>query len=178
MTTPTTSRRALLRWQFDLTWSLFEYHLERLEPEDFLWEPTGHCWTVRQGADGSWLPDWAETEPDPVPVPTIGWLTWHIGWWWSVTIDHAEGRVPRERIEVGWPGDGKAAIEWLRGLRAEWTAVLDRLTEEDLDAMAPFPWDRDPEHTIAHMAAWVNAELMKNATEIGQLRLLRAASAP
>jgi hypothetical protein len=26
------------------------------------------------------------------------------------------------------------------------------------------------------MVAWVNAELMKNATEIGQLRLLRAAS--
>ena len=30
---------------------------------------------------------------------------------------------------------------------------------------------------MAHMVAWVNAELMKNATEIGQLRLLRAASA-
>jgi hypothetical protein len=28
---------------------------------------------------------------------------------------------------------------------------------------------------VAHMLAWVNAELMKNVTEIGQLRLLRAA---
>jgi hypothetical protein len=27
------------------------------------------------------------------------------------------------------------------------------------------------------MVAWVNAELMKNVSEIGQLRLLRAASA-
>ncbi|WP_087684260.1 DinB family protein [Streptomyces malaysiensis] len=176
MTTSATSRSALLRWQFDLTWSLFEYHLERLEPGDFLWEPAAHCWTVRRAADGSWVPDWAETEPDPVPVPTIGWLSWHIGWWWSVTLDHAEGREPRERTEVGWPGDGKAAIEWLRALRTQWTAVLDRLTEEDLDGIAPFPWDRDPEHTVAHMVAWVNAELMKNATEIGQLRLLRAAS--
>ncbi|CAM5625542.1 DNA damage-inducible protein DinB OS=Streptomyces antimycoticus OX=68175 GN=SANT12839_054040 PE=4 SV=1 [Streptomyces antimycoticus] len=94
-----------------------------------------------------------------------------------MTIDHAEGRRPRERTEVSPPGDGKAAIEWLRGLRTAWTAVLERLTEEDLDAIAPFPWGRDPEHTVAHMAAWVNAELMKNATEIGQLRLLRAASA-
>lgn len=147
-----------------------------MEPGDFLWEPAAHCWTVRRAADGSWVPDWAETEPDPVPVPTIGWLSWHIGWWWSVTLDHAEGREPRERTEVGWPGDGKAAIEWLRALRTQWTAVLDRLTEEDLDGIAPFPWDRDPEHTVAHMVAWVNAELMKNATEIGQLRLLRAAS--
>lgn len=29
------SRCELLRWQFEFTWSLFEYHLERLEPEDF-----------------------------------------------------------------------------------------------------------------------------------------------
>ncbi|CAM5625591.1 DNA damage-inducible protein DinB OS=Streptomyces antimycoticus OX=68175 GN=SANT12839_054040 PE=4 SV=1 [Streptomyces antimycoticus] len=74
MTTSTTSRCALLCWQFDLTWSLFEYHLERLDAGDFLWEPAAHCWTVRRGADGAWVPDWAETEPDPVPVPTIGWL--------------------------------------------------------------------------------------------------------
>jgi len=30
------SRRDLLRWQFDLTWSLLDLHLERLKPEDFL----------------------------------------------------------------------------------------------------------------------------------------------
>ncbi|MGI5196017.1 DinB family protein [Streptomyces sp. CA-288835] len=171
------SQPDLLRWQFELTWSLFEYHLERLEPEDFLWEPTPYCWTVRPNEDGTWVPDWAETEPDPVPVPTIGWLSWHIGWWWSVTIDHAQGRTPRERTEITWPGDGTATIEWLRGLRTDWLAVLDRLPDTDLDATAPFPWPNDPDHTLAHMLAWVNAELMKNATEIGQLRLLRAASA-
>ncbi|TLS41247.1 DinB family protein [Streptomyces montanus] len=171
------SRRELLRWQFELTWSLFEYHLERLEPEDFLWEPAPHCWTVRQDAGGTWVPDWAETEPEPVPVPTIGWVSWHIGWWWSVTIDHARGRTPRERTEITWPGDGRAAVEWLRGLRGDWLAVLDGLTDADLEATAPFPWQNDPEHTVAHMVAWVNSELMKNAAEIGQLRLLRAASA-
>lgn len=170
------SRCDLLRWQFDLTWSLFDYHLERLEPGDFLWEPAAHCWTMHQAADGTWVPDWADTEPDPVPVPTIGWVSWHIGWWWSVTIDHARGRVPRERTEIVWPGGGKAAIEWLRGLRDDWLAVLDGLGDAELDAAAPFPWQDDPRHTVAHMVAWVNAELMKNATEIGQLRLLRAAS--
>ncbi len=40
---------ALTLWQFDLTWSLFEYHLERLEPEDFRWEPDAHCRTMRVG---------------------------------------------------------------------------------------------------------------------------------
>ncbi|WP_043639093.1 DinB family protein [Nonomuraea candida] len=170
------SRNELARWQFELTWSLFEYHLERLRPGDFLWEPGPRCWTVREDAAGRWVPDWVEVEPDPVPVPTIGWVSWHIGWWWSVAIDHLSGREPRERTEVTWPGDGEAAVGWLRGLREEWLAVLDRLSDADLDATAPFPWQGDPAYTVAHMIAWVNTELTKNVTEIGQLRLLRAAS--
>jgi DinB superfamily len=167
-------RRDLLRWQFDLTWSLAELHLDLLATEDFLWEPAPHCWTVRRGADGSWVPDWADTEPDPVPVPTIGWVTWHLGWWWTVTVDHATGRKPHERTAVAWPGPA-ATVEWLRGLHDEWLAVLDRLTEADLAAPAAFPWPADAGMTVAQMLAWANAELMKNTAELGQLRLLRAA---
>ncbi|SHF80905.1 DinB family protein [Streptoalloteichus hindustanus] len=171
------TRLDLLRWQFDLTWSLAELHLDRLEPADFRWEPAAHCWTVRHEADGTWVPDWMETEPEPVPVPTIAWITWHIGWWWTVAIDHVAGRPPRDRTEIGWPGDGEPAVDWLRGLRGEWLAYLDRITDADLAAPAPFPWPDSLEYTVAQMIAWVNAELMKNVAEIGQLRLLRAATA-
>ena len=87
-----------------------------------------------------------------------------------VVLDHAHGRAPRHRTEIPWPAGG--TVEWLRDLRDQWPSVLPGL---DLDAVAPFPWDRDPEHPVAHMVAWVNAELMKNVAEIGQLRLLRAA---
>ncbi|MBA0052567.1 DinB family protein [Streptomyces sp. AJS327] len=171
-----TPRCDLLRQQFDLVWQLFEYHAERLRPGDFRWEPTAHCWTVRQDPSGVWRPDFAETEPDPVPVPTIGWVSWHIGWWWTTALDHARGRVPRERTEIVWPGE-EAAADWLRALRDDWLDVLGTLTDAELDATAPFPWQHDPDRTVADMLAWVNAELMKNVAEIGQLRLLRVASA-
>ncbi|MEU6074160.1 DinB family protein [Micromonospora sp. NPDC047074] len=172
-----TASRALLRWQFDLTWSLFEYHLDRLEPADFLWEPAAHCWTMRRGP-GGWTPDWADTEPDPIPVPTLGWVTWHVGWWWTVAMDQLGGRPARQRADVQWPGPGEPAVAWLRGLRTEWLELLDRLTDADLDGIAPFPWQDDPAHTVTHTVGWVNAELMKNVAEIGQLRLLRAAGRP
>lgn len=173
----TTSRCDLLRWQFDLTWSLFEYHLERLEPHDLLWEPASLVWTIRRDPDGNPVPDWSDTEPDPVPVPTIAWLTWHIGWWWSVALDHAQGDSPRERSEIRWPGETPiAVISWLRALRGEWIAVLERLDDGDLDVLAEFPMADDPDYTVGHMAAWVNAELMKNVAEIGQLRLIRRAA--
>ncbi|MEU3271252.1 DinB family protein [Saccharomonospora sp. NPDC006951] len=170
-----TLRIALLRWQFDLTWALFEYHLDRLGEADILWRPAGVCWTVHRTEHGRWVPDWADTEPDPVPVPTIAWITWHIGWWWSVTLDHLRGQPPRDRTEVTWPGDAASAIAWMHRLRAEWLDVLGGLTESDLDAEATFPWNGDPAMTTGHTVAWVNMELTKNASEIGNIRLLRAA---
>lgn len=168
--------RDLLRWQFDLTWSLAGIHLDALTPEDFLWEPAELTWTVHPDSEGVWRPDWADTEPDPVPVPTIAWLTWHIGWWWGSAIDHAEGLTPPAREDVHWPGDGAAAIACLRDLHTEWVRVLDGLAETDLDRPSAYPWPADAGLTIAHLAGWVNAELMKNVTEIGHLRMLRAAS--
>ncbi|GAB3644538.1 DinB family protein [Glycomyces tarimensis] len=165
----------LPRWQFDLTWELFEYHLQRIETEDFLWKPAAECWTMHQADDARWAPDWSDAELDPVPVPTIAWLCWHMGWWWSVAADHAHGRAPGEREDIAWTGPGQPTVDWLRGLREDWLAALDRLTETDLHATASFPWPSDAGLTVEHMIAWVNAELMKNAAEIGQLRLLRRA---
>src|ERR1041384_7117115 len=160
------SQRDLLRWQFELTWSLFEHHLELLDPADLLWEPqTPAVFTMRHNGTG-WDRDWPTPEQEPTGVATAAWLTWHIGWWWTAAVDHVRGDEPRE---VVWPGP-ELAVEWLRGLRAQW---LDVLATADLEATTGFPW---PAGTMsrAHTLAWVNAELMKNVAEIGQLRRLAA----
>jgi hypothetical protein len=112
------------------------------------------------------------TSPDPIPVPTIGWLTWHIEWWWSTAIDHLTGVPPRERTDVTWPGDGTAAVSRLRILAGQWRSLL---TTVDPAAPSDFPWGADTGHTVAHTTLWANVELTKNISEIGQLRLLRAA---
>jgi DinB superfamily len=162
-----------LLWQFDLAWALADLHVSALVDDDFLWEPAPLCWTVRPDADGVWRPDWADYEPDPLPVPTIGWLTWHIDWWWSVTIDHLTGATPRDRRDVTWPGSGSAVVARLRELSANWREAL--ANAGDLGAPSSFPWGADAGRTVAHTVLWVNVELTKNISEIGQLRLLRAA---
>lgn len=162
---------SVLRRQFDVSWGLFDYHLSRLDGADFLWEPAAVCWTVRQTVDGGWEPDWADVEPDPVPVPTVAWLTWHIGWWWSVSIDHLRDEAPRDRTAVVWPGPTGATVEWMRDLAGQWRELLGAVP--DLGAPARFPWRDDPAVTVADAVAWVNVELMKNAAEVGQLRMLR-----
>ncbi|MDI3421149.1 DinB family protein [Streptomyces luteolus] len=167
-------RAQLLVGQFEVAWALCDYHLERLVPDDFLWEPAPLCWTLHRTPDGGWRPDWAETEPDPVPVPTVAWLSWHIGWWWTTALAHLRGTTPPEPLDVEWPGPGLPAVEWLGGLRTEWLAGLEAASGDGWDEPAAFPWPREAGRTIADLVAWVNVELTKNAAEIGQLRLLRA----
>ncbi len=158
--------------QFDLVWALAELHLSALVEDDVLWEPASLCWTVRPDGSGVWRPDWADVEPDPLPVPTIGWLAWHIDWWWSTAMDHLTAATPRGRTDVMWRGSGTAAVSRLRDLATHWREIL---TTADLQRASPFPWGPDAGRTIAHTALWVNIELTKNIAEIGQLRLLRAA---
>lgn len=143
-------------FQFDLAWALADLHLAALVDDDFLWEPAPLCWTVRPDSAGVWRPDFAEVEPDPIPVPTIAWLTWHIDWWWSTTIDRVTSATPRDRTDVTWPGTGSAAVTRIRELAVRWRELI---------ATAD-----------AKTALWVNVELTKNISEIGQLRLLRAAA--
>ncbi len=167
----------VLPGQFELTWALFEYHLNRLTPEDLLWEPAPVCWTVRRDAAGVWRADWHERELDPIPVPTIGWISWHIGWWWTVALAHARQLTPPDRTDIHWPGDLAGMLAWMRRLRDEWSAVLADTDPARLDQPAAFPWPPEAGKSVADLYAWVNAELMKNAAEIGQLRLIKAAQA-
>lgn len=168
------SRLGLLRWQLQLAWSLAGHHLPGLTEELCLWEPALGAWTVRRGVDGRWRPDWVEPEPDPAPAATAGWLTWHLGWWWSAALDHAYGRQPPDREQVLWPGTAAAAADWITDLHQRWREFLDACTEADLDEPFGYPWPQSRPLSIA--AGWVNAELMKNVAEIGVLRHMWLAS--
>ena len=167
----------VLRTQFHIAWSLLQLHLRALTTDDWLWSPASEAWTwtVRRRQDDKWVPDWSSEPVEPLPIPTIAWLTWHIGWWWTTTIAYLAGAQVPDRTAVVWPGSPDATTAWLGELHRTWSAVLGALSERDLDAAAPFPWPPGTERTVADMAAWVNVELMKNAAEIGQLRILRAA---
>lgn len=169
-----TDTRGLLLTQLEVAWALLDYHLTPLTEEDLHWVPASVHWTVRRHG-GEWRPDFADVEPDPVPVPTAAWLTWHIGWWWGTALSHLRGQQPRPREDVLWPGDADLTRELISGLHQDWRESLSAT-----DALAEpthFPWPVEAGHTKADMAAWVNVELTKNASELGQLRLLRAARA-
>ena len=162
-------RLDVVRWQFDLTWRLAsQYHLPDLDDRMCLWEPAPGAYTVRRDDGGVWRADWDDEDPDPPSPVTIGWLTWHVLWWWGELLTRAGGQQPRARRDVPWPGSADALRSGLHRLSAEWTRLLAELTEAELDRPFAFPWPEPRPFVFA--AAWVNSELMKNVAEIGVVR--------
>jgi len=167
-----TATRALLENQLRVAWELTDYHLEGLGDDDLHWAPCAQFWDVRL-RDGAWRPDWEDAEPQPIPVPTIAWLTWHIGWWWSTALAHLRRDAVPGRQEIIWPGDARLTVAWIRQIHADWLNAVAQCS--DLNEPATFPWAASPDLSRADMCAWVAVELTKNAAEIGQLVLIRRA---
>jgi hypothetical protein len=136
------------------------------------WCPTPSALTVRTDASGRWRPDWPEPEPDPPPPASVGWLTWHLIWWWTEVSAVLAGEQAAGREGVDWPGSAAATVARLRALAAGWNRLLD--SDPDLDVPIAYPWS-DP-RPARYTLAWGNAELMKNVAEIGTVRHLWAAS--
>lgn len=162
----------LLR-QFETAWALTSYHLDGLTTEACLWRPASAGLHVWQNADGSWRADWPEHERYDLGPASIGWLTWHLGYWWSTVLDRSFGPGTLQRDDVKWPGDADGVRAWIGELQAQWRTMLQRLGDDDL---------RSSEHTrwpfagqpFADIVGWASVELTKSAAEIGYARFLHA----
>ena len=173
MTAPAHDVRAVLLAQLDLVRRFGAVALDGLTDDEALWRPGPRSWTVRPVGDGTWSVDWEEPAPDDPEPPSAAWVLWHIRWWWSTAIDRNAGDGTLRREDVPWAGtdDAIAAVAVLHdrwaGLVGDAGWLLD----------GPARWPFDDGRSRADVAAWVTVELMKNLSEIGQLRMLRRAAA-
>lgn len=169
--------RGYLERQFALAWQLTAYHLEGLTTAECLWRPALRGLHVHRGDDGSWRADWPDTEAYTLGPSSIGWLTWHLGFWWSMALDHNFGAGRLERTAAAWPGDADAVRAWITDLQQRWAAALTAASDEDLVSPARVRWPFQ-DRPLGDLFAWANIELAKNAAEIGYARFLYAVRDP
>lgn len=165
----------VLRAQLDIAWALTTYHLDGLTTEECLWRPASVGLHVHADADG-WRADWPDHEGYDLGPSSIAWTTWHIGFWWSMLLDHTHGDGTLTRDAVRWPGTADATRVWIAELHARWCTTLDACTDADLASSAMTRWPLQ-DRPFAEIVAWVNVELMKNAAEIGYARFLHGVAA-
>lgn len=164
------SIREVLDAQLSTAWALAKLHLSGLRDEECLWRPAARGPHVVSGGEG-WTADWPEDESYSAGPPSIAWLTWHMGFWWSMVHNHSFGDRSLAREDVRWPGSADAARKWLDRCHADWRAALEDLDDSEFASSdrASWPFSDRP---FAHIVAWVNGELMKNTAELGYVRYL------
>lgn len=165
--------RELLLRQFDTAWKLAALHLDGLTTEECLWRPASRGLHVRLVDDGRWRADWPESEAYDIGPPSIAWITWHIGYWWSMVLDHSFGTRTLSRETIDWPGSAGAVRASLGGLRDTWRANLELVGEDELRLPERTTWPF-VDRPFADVVSWASIELTKNAAEIGYARFLYA----
>lgn len=169
----TTIVRDLLQRQFALASKLLHLHLDGLTTAECLWTPAAKGLAVRQAAQGAWTRDWPSEESYDIGPPSAGWITWHIGFWWSMVIDRTFGPGQLEREQVTWPGSAGAAVQWILDLERQWLASIEDLDDARLASTELTRWPFT-DRPFADVVAWVTVELTKNAAELGMVRFLYA----
>jgi len=166
--------RDTLARQHELAWRLAAYHLDGLGRDECLWRPAASGLHVVETADGGWRGEWPAHEGYDLGPPSIAWLLWHTGFWWSMVLDHSFGDAALDRGAFTFPGRADAARATLESLHAEWVARLERLDDDALRATDRTKWPY-ADRPFGDVVAWVNVELTKAAAEIGYARFLYAA---
>src|SRR6202011_3870607 len=100
--------------------------------EECMWRPAHEGLHVHRVDGGRWRADWPDHEGYSLGPPSIAWLTWHVGFWWSMVLDHSFGGGALSRESVMWPGTADGVREWLGRLHGEWRAALEALGDGDL----------------------------------------------
>jgi len=166
-----------------LDWHWHEHlrpRFEGLTDEEYLWEPVPGMWSVRPrgtstapitAGSGDFTIEFAEPEPDPVPVTTIAWRLGHmqVGVFGMRVAAHFGGE-PVDYDSYDYPGDAKTALANLDRIYAAWNAGVRALDDEGLRRPCGPAEGGFSDYPMAALVLHINREAMHHSAEIALLR--------
>lgn len=158
--------RTTLQRQLAIAWNFAtDFIIGQIDHDLALWRPVATSVTVHPTGHG-WVADWPDEDSDDDLAPaTIGWLLWHIEWWWTNTLATVHGRSQAAPSDFHWSGGTMHMSE----LKTRWDDVLaNEDMQRQIDWFMPHP------QSFGYIAGWLNFELGKNLAEINQLKMLHA----
>jgi DinB superfamily len=170
----------LAQWDFML--EVLDDRLKHLTDEEYLWEPAPTAWSVREGPNGTTIPDaevWAPIGDQMTPPRTIAWSVGHLGAGIAERADWLTGSHSKTAADYRWPRTAAEGIDAMHEGLSAWRDGLATMTDQDLDTVgrSAYPGGLDPELPLIEIVWWVNKELLFHAAEIWFMRDLYAARA-
>src|SRR5205807_10097883 len=72
------TRHALLHTAQLAAYARVRARLDGLTDDEFFWQPVPDCWTIYEEPGSRWTYHYAEPDPQPAPVTTVGWQLVHL----------------------------------------------------------------------------------------------------
>jgi DinB superfamily len=155
---------------FDFAWARIRGRMDGLIDDEYLWSPTPGSWSVT-AVDDHYEVERAQPPPDPEPLTTIAWLTWHIG---SECLDGYTFRYFGERaLDLAPRAWFATADEALGALDAQWALFRTRygaLDEEVLAGPLGPTWGPYADATPADAVLHVSDEVIHHGAQVATLR--------
>ncbi|MGH3798338.1 MAG: DinB family protein [Pseudonocardiaceae bacterium] len=171
----------LLADQLDWHW---QHHLrprlDGITDEEYFWEPTAGCWSVRRRGEGTaqiaagsgdYAIDFAFPEPRPAPVTTIAWRLGHVivGVFGARAASHFGGPAVSYQ-DFPYAGTARAAMQQLDEAYDAWAAGVRGLDSAALarpcgPAEGPFA-----DAPFAALVLHITREAIHHGAEISLLR--------
>ncbi|TWH72606.1 DinB family protein [Modestobacter roseus] len=156
---------------YDDAWERLAARVGGLTDEEYLWEPVRSAWSVRPGDTGEWLADGAVPDPDPAPVTTIAWRTWHLAA--DCLADYLSrspaGRPLPDRGR-GWHGAAAPALVELAAAATAFRTAMTDLGEDGIWQPLGPAWGPFGEASWADLLVHATDELAHHGAEIALLR--------
>ena len=174
----TPSAADLLKIQLRNAWLDSRRVLEHLTDDEYTWEPTSPCWSVRRSdpsvrgwGSGEFVCEDAWPSPDPLPTTTIAWRVAHLAAWTDIYRQYAFGESQPDLNDAVVPGDCDAGIAWLYTAQDEFIAAVDGLSDESVFDARPAHWGELV--PVVRLVTTMLTEHVHHIAEIGVLRDLR-----
>lgn len=157
--------------QFNISFELLKYHVKNLTIEECLWQPSVKGIYLDYRGNDIWNGTIPGNEDYAGGPPNIAWLTWHIDFWWSMVINYSFGDATLSTDDVLWHPSTEKIVNRFETLKADWLTIISDLSNEDFNSTKHTKWPFF-NRSFYDVVAWLNLELIKNASEIGYVRFL------
>jgi hypothetical protein len=165
----------VLKVQLRHAWVNARWVLEDLDEDEYFWEPTPLCWSVRRrgpGVDGwgrgEFVCEDAWPSPEPLPVTTIAWRIIHLAAWTDVYRHWTFGDERPTLRDVEVPGNASAGVRWLYEAQDRFISAVDELDDASVFALRPAHWGASL--PVVHLVTLMLTEHVHHVAEAGALR--------
>jgi hypothetical protein len=165
----------VVKGQLRFAWLYSRGVLEDLDDDEYFWEPTPLCWSVRRRAPevrgwgkGEFVCEDAFPAPEPLPVTTIAWRVIHLAGWTDIYCAFAFGDLRPDLNDSDVPGDAASGLQWLYDAQDRFLSEVAALDDTTMFELRPAHWGESL--PVVNLVTLMLTEHVHHIAEIGVLR--------